>query len=69
MSSTSFTEGMSETKVYVNDAHQLKQVSDRVGCIINLASKSYTFPTTVTVYGFTDKEEMSFKEFEKKYLS
>lgn len=58
----------SKTTVYVNDTHELKQVADRVGCIINLASKAYTFPTVVEVYGFSPVKEMTFKQFEKKYL-
>ena len=58
----------SKTTVYVNDTHELKQVADRVGCIINLASGSYTFPTVVEVYGFSEIKEMSFKTFQSKYL-
>lgn len=66
--STPSLESMSQTKVYVNSLAELNQVVDRIGCIINPARESYIFPLPVTVYGFSEKEEMSFGEFKGKYL-
>lgn len=60
-------EGMSKTTVSVQDAQELKQVADRVGCIVNLACKAYTFPTVVTVYGLSDIKEMDFQEFKTRF--
>ena len=68
MSSPSFTESMSATRIIVQDLYELKQVTDRVGCVINPAASSYTFPTTVTVYGLSDEPEMTFEKFKVKYL-
>lgn len=59
--------GMSKTKVLVQDSYELKQVADRVGCIINLASKAYSFPCTVTVYGISSVKEMDFQEFKTRF--